>query len=353
MIVVDSHLDLAMNALNWNRDLRLSAHETRAQEAGMTEKGRAAGTVGFPDMRRGKVALSSATLIARVAWPGSNVTGYRTAEIAYAHARGQLAFYRLLEEQGDVRIIEDRAGLEDHLAAWQEPIQGNPPLGFWLSMEGADPILGPAQVQEWWDAGLRMVSLCHYGVSAYAHGTGMPGGLLPAAYPLLGEMASAGMILDVSHLADEAFFQALDAFQGRVAASHHNCRALVPGDRQLSDEQIRLLIERDAVIGAALDAWMIVPGWVKGETKPEAASLEDYVDHIDHVCQLAGDARHAGIGSDLDGGYGTEQTPHDLDTIADLQRIPDLLRRRGYSEPDVALVMHGNWIRLLREALPA
>lgn len=352
MIVVDSHLDLAMNALNWNRDLRLTAHETRALEAGMTEKGQGAGTVGFPDMRRGKVALSSATLIARVAWPGTNVPGYRTAEIAYGHAQGQLAFYRLLEEQGDVRIIADRAGLEEQLTRWQEPLQDEPPLGFFLSMEGADPIVSPEQVGRWWDEGLRVVSLCHYGISAYSHGTGMPGGLLPPAYDLLQEMEQVGMVLDVSHLADEAFFQALDAFGGRVLASHHNCRALVPGDRQLTDEQIRLMIERDGVIGAALDAWMIVPGWVKGETKPEAASMEDYVDHIDHVCQIAGNARHAAIGSDLDGGYGKEQTPHDLDTIADLQKVPDILRRRGYAEEDVELIMHGNWIRLLREVLP-
>jgi len=352
MMVVDSHLDLAMNALNWNRDLRLSAHETRSLEAGMTEKGRAAGTVGFPDMRAGKVAVSSATLIARVAWPGTNVPGYRTPEIAYAHAMGQLAHYRLLEEQGDVRVLEYLADLEGHLAEWQEPVQGTPPLGFWISMEGADPIISPDQVGEWWDDGLRMVSLCHYGVSAYSHGTGMPGGLLPDAYPLLDEMAEVGMVLDVSHLADEALFQALDAFDGRVAASHHNCRALVPGDRQLTDEQIRLLVQRDAVIGAALDAWMIVPDWVKGETQPEAASMEDYVNHIDHVCQLAGNARHAAIGSDLDGGYGIEQTPHDLDTIADLQKVPDLLRRRGYSESDIGLIMHGNWLRFLRETLP-
>lgn len=352
MIIVDSHLDLAMNSLDWDRDLLLSAHATRELEAGMEQKGRGAGTVGLPDMRRGKVALSSATVIARVAWPGSNVTGYRTAENAYGHAMGQLAYYRLLEAQGQVRLILTRGDLKDHLRQWQEPLHGEPPLGFWISMEGADPILSPEHVHHWWEAGLRMASLCHYGLSAYSHGTGMPGPLLPAAYLLLREMQAVGMILDVSHLADEAFFQALDAFDGRVAASHHNCRALVPGDRQLTDEQIRLLIQRDGVIGAALDAWMIVPDWVKGVTQPSAASMADYVDHIDHVCQLAGNARHAGIGSDLDGGYGREQTPHDLDTIADLQIVPELLRRKGYAEADIELIMHGNWIRLLCETLP-
>ena len=158
------------------------------------------------------------------------------------------------------------------------------------------------------------------------------------------------MILDVTHLADDAFFEALQAFGGPVLASHSNCRALVPGDRQLTDELIRLLAERDAVIGAALDDWMLYPGWVKGETTNEVVGLKDVVDHIDHVCQLAGSARHAAIGTDLDGGYGTEQSPRDLDTIADLQKIPPLLRDRGYAEADVEAIMHGNWLRLIERA---
>jgi len=352
MIVVDSHLDLAMNALRWNRDLRLSAWETRRQEAGVAEKGRATGTVGFPEMRAGKVAISFATLIARVAWPGSGVSGYRSAEIAYGMAHGQLAYYRQLQASGGVRLICDRGELERHLAEWQEPVSGEPPLGFVISMEGADPIILPSQVAEWWRNGLRIVSLCHYGISAYSHGTGNPGGLLPRANDLLRAMREVGMVLDISHLADQAFFEALDAFDGRIMASHHNCRSLVPGDRQLTDEQIRLIVERDGVIGAALDAWMLYPGWVRGETSNRVVSLEDYANHLDHVCEVAGNARHAAIGSDLDGGYGYEQTPHDLETIADLQKVPAILDRRGYSERDIALIMHGNWLRFLRETLP-
>jgi membrane dipeptidase len=162
-------------------------------------------------------------------------------------------------------------------------------------------------------------------------------------------MEHVGMLLDVTHLADESFWEALDAFGGRVLASHQNCRALVPGDRQFTDEQLRAVIERDGVIGAALDAWMLQPGWVRGETTNVSLTLEAVADHIDHVCQLAGNARHAAIGSDLDGGYGTEQCPRDLDTIADLQRIPDLLCARGYQAPDIAAIMHGNWLRFFEE----
>ena len=142
------------------------------------------------------------------------------------------------------------------------------------------------------------------------------------------------MILDVTHLSDQCFDEALDIYGGPVLASHHNCRALVPDQRQLTDDQIKRLIGRGAVIGAALDAWMLVPGWVRGKTTPEEAgvTLETMVDHIDRVCQLAGNARHAAIGTDLDGGFGREQSPLDLDTIADLQQVPDLLRQRGYDE---------------------
>ena len=106
-------------------------------------------------------------------------------------------------------------------------------------------------------------------------------------------------------------------------------------------------------IGPALDNWMLYPGYARGETPNTAVSLTDYVDHIDHVCQLAGNARHVAIGSDLDGGYGTEQTPLDLDSIADLQRLTGILARRGYSEGVIAGIMHGNWIRKLSESLPA
>ena len=176
-------------------------------------------------------------------------------------------------------------------------------------MEGADPIVAPEQARLWWDDGLRMVGLAHYGPSAYAFGTGSAGPLTAKGRELLRVMDELGMMLDVSHLTDESFHEALDLFQGPVLASHSNCRALVPGDRQLDDAMIRRMIERDGVIGAVMDAWMLQPDWVRGETTNEQLTLEAVVDQIDHVCQLAGNSRHAAIGTDLDGGYGIEQTP--------------------------------------------
>ena len=225
-------------------------------------------------------------------------------------------------------------------------------LGVILSMEGTDPIISPAQVEEWWNLGLRAAGPAHYGRSHYAYGTAVEGPLSEAGVELLKEFSRLGMILDVTHLCDKSMAQALDIFDGPVLASHHNCRALVPGDRQLADEQIRRLIDRGAVIGAALDAWMLYPNWERGKTSPQVVGLDAVADHIDHVCQIAGNANHAAIGSDLDGGFGTEQTPRDLDTIADLQKLNGILASRGYSDGDIDRIFHGNWLRFFGAALP-
>jgi membrane dipeptidase len=350
MIVIDAHLDLSWNALNWNRDFTMTVPEIRSLEAGMNENARGNNTVSFAEMRKGEVAVCLATLLARSNPKGKTMLDFKSQEIACAMTQGQLAYYRILEDQGQLRMLKDWLALEAHLREWKSSNGSSCPLGFILSMEGADPILSPQHVLSWWEDGLRAIGLAHYGVSAYAHGTGCEGGLTSPGRELLTAMEDVGMILDVTHLADESFWQAVELFKGPVLASHHNCRALVPGDRQLGDDQIRYLIERDAVIGAAFDAWMLYPGWVQGETANTVVSLEAVVDHIDHVCQLAGNARHAAIGSDLDGGFGTEQCPHDLDTIADLQKIPALLRKRGYPEADIEAIMHGNWLRFFQAA---
>jgi membrane dipeptidase len=165
-------------------------------------------------------------------------------------------------------------------------------------------------------------------------------------------MEKLNIILDATHLCDESFWEALDHFHGHVWASHNNCRILVPHNRQFSDEQVNTLIERGAVIGAAFDAWMLVPGWERGKSMPAetGVSLKHVVDHIDHICQLAGNALHAAIGTDLDGGFGKEQCPKELETIADLQKIPTLLKEKGYSKEDIENVMYKNWIRFLEKA---
>ena len=354
MFTIDAHLDLSMNAMEWNRDLRQTAHQIRQREQGMTDKpDRAKGTVSLPDLRRGKVGLVVATQIARYVAPDNPLPGWQSPEQAWAQTQGQRLWYEAMAEDGQMTPIRNLDELEDHLVLWSdsEPVDDKP-IGYILSLEGADSLVTVDHVQRAYDYGLRAIGPAHYGPGRYAQGTDATGPMGPMGHELLREMERLNVILDATHLSDDSFRDALDHFNGPVWASHHNCRALVDHNRQFSDDQLRELIARDAVIGGPLDAWMMVPGWVRGTSTPESTncSLSVMIDHLDHICQLAGNANHIGIGSDLDGAFGKEQCPYDLDTIADLQKIPDLLRQRGYTDEDIANVMHGNWLRFLRRA---
>ena len=340
-----------MNALEWNRDLTRPIDEIRERERGLTDKpDRGRGTVSFPDMRRGGVGLCVATQIARYVAADNPLPGWHSPEQAWAMTQGQRAWYRAMEERGELVQIRDRDGLDRHLHGWEQA--GGGPIGYVLSLEGADSIVTLSHLERAYADGLRAVGPAHYGPGVYAHGTSACGDLGTRGRELVREMERLGIILDVTHLCDESVRDALDHFHGPVWASHSNCRSLVPHGRQFSDDHIRELVQRDAVIGVAFDAWMLVPGWVRGVTTPERAgvSLETVADHIDRICQLAGDARHCGIGSDLDGAFGREQCPADVQTIADLARLPARLTARGYSDEDVQQIAHGNFVRFLRHA---
>ena len=350
-LIFDAHLDLAMNALEWNRDLTQPVAELRAGEQGKTDKpDRANGTVSLPEMRRGGVGLCVATLIARVEHNAySPVAGWRSQAQAWAQTQGQFAWYRAMEEAGEMVQIRDASGLEKHLALWNESgADEKIPVGYVLSLEGADSILSLDHLARAREAGLSAIGPAHYGPGVYANGTDASGGFNAKGRELVKEMDRLGFILDVTHLCDECFWEALDLFQGPVWASHQNCRAIVPGERQFSDEQIKVLIDRDAVIGGPLDAWMLYPGYKFGsDSKSLNINLEKLVDHFDHVCQLAGNSNHIAFGTDLDGLFGTEQSPYDLDTIADVTKYHEILTRRGYSEGDRERVFSGNWLRVL------
>lgn len=354
MFTIDAHLDLSMNAMDWNRDLRQPVSRIRARERGMTDKpDRQNATVSLPDLRRGTVGLVVATQIARYVAPGNPLPGWQSPEQAWAQTQAQRTWYEAMEEAGEMTQISDLIGLEKHLALWSNNTSNDQkPVGYILSLEGADSLVTLQHVERAYAYGLRAIGPAHYGPGRYAPGTDATGGMGAAGRELLREMERLNIILDATHLCDDSFWEALDHFNGPVWASHNNCRALVNHNRQFSDEQIRVLIDRGAVIGGVLDAWMMVPNWVRGQSTPAGTNcnLAVLVDHLDHICQIAGNARHIGIGSDLDGAFGTEQCPYDLDTIADLQTIPVLLQQRGYSADDVANVMHGNWLRFLREA---
>jgi len=355
MLIFDAHLDLSMNALEWNRDLTRPIEEIREREKHLTDKpDRGRGTVSFAEMRRGGVGLCVATQIARYVALDNPLPGWHSQEQAWAMTQGQLAWYRAMEERGELVQISNRAALDRHLDDWlrAESTDGKP-IGYVLSLEGADSIVTLPYLERAYAQGLRAVGPAHYGPGVYAYGTNATGDLGTKGRALLREMENLGIILDVTHLCDESFRDALDHFHGPVWASHSNCRALVDHNRQFTDDHIRELVQRDAVIGAVFDAWMLVPGWVRGKSTPESTgvTLATVVDHIDHICQVAGNANHVGIGSDLDGAFGREQGPSDVHSIADLASLPALLSARGYQPRDLELIAHGNFVRFLRRAL--
>ena len=351
--IFDAHLDLSMNAMEWNRDLTQSILDIREREKGMNDKpDRTRGTVSLPEMRNGNIGICVATMIARYVKPRSKLPGWNSQQQAWAQTQGQLAWYQAMEDQGEMIQINNANALNDHLEKWLNGNTKNLPVGYILSLEGADSILNMNFLEKAYENGLRALGPAHYGPGVYAYGTDSDCTIGNKGKELLKEMERLNIILDATHLCDQSFWEALENFKGHVWASHNNCRALVPHNRQFSDDQIKVLIERGAVIGGAFDAWMLTPGWIRGKSTPEEAGvyLSNVIDHIDYVCQLSGNSLHSGLGTDLDGAFGTEQCPADLDTIADLQKIPALLKKRGYSENDIDNIMYKNWVRFLENA---
>ena len=357
-LIFDCHLDLSMNAMDYNRDQRWTQEKIRRNEIGATDlvfRGRS--TVCFPELRRGRIGLVVATQIARSSPRFHNLPGWCSPEQAWAHTQGQLTYYRTMEACGEMVQLRTAAGVEAHAARWRAASEAEAatlPIGYLLSLEGADSILSWRHLEQARADGLVALGPVHYGPGIYGHGTDDEGPLTPRGIELLREMERLGLILDVTHLCDESFWDALDRFSGPVWASHHNCRALAGWNRQLSDEQILALVARGAVIGMAFDACMMVHGWMPRRSQPRDFGLKiaKICEHIDHICQLAGNARHVGLGTDLDGGFGTEQTPGDLESIADLVTLAPLLEARGYSAADIAGILEGNFLRFLREHLP-
>jgi membrane dipeptidase len=358
-LLFDAHLDLSLNAIEWNRDLTQPLVEIRRREAHLRDKpGRGHGTVCLPEMRKAGIAICVATQLARLEHDAfSPVFGWRSQAQAWAMTQAQRAWYRAMEEAGEMVALCDGASLDAHLATWSaaaEIERAQLPIGYVRSLEGADSIISLSHLERAHADGLRAIGPAHYGPGVYAQGTNTEGPFPERGIELLRMADELGLLLDVTHLSDACFWQAVELYKGQMWASHHNARALVPHQRQLADDMFRALVARDSVVGVALDAWMIVPGWERGKTTPQSANLwiSKLVEHIDHFCQIAGNARHVGIGSDLDGAFGNEQTPQDVDSIADLQRVPALLRGRGYSSSEVTAIMSGNFLRVLRAAMP-
>ena len=352
MLLFDAHLDLAMNAIDWNRDLRMSIDDIRVQEQllGLTDLGRQTNTVSFPELQKAEVRLGVATLIARQEQAINHPLGKTTSEACYAMCHAHLAYYRAMERHGWMKGIRTRSQLTSAMDMLMQPT-ATTPFHYILSMECADAVLSPDDIHEWYGHGLRAIGLTHYGTNRYGGGTRTEVGLTLPALPLLQEIEKLNMAVDMTHLSDVAFWQVADRFNGPVLASHQNARKFCDWQRQFSDEQLKFVISRNGVIGMALDAIMLQPGWVRGLTKP-VVTLDRVVENIDHICQLAGHAKCVGIGSDLDGGFGYEQTPADVNTIADLQKLPVLLEKKGYGEADIGKICHGNWCDFFLQVLP-
>lgn len=351
MFIFDAHLDLSMNAMEWNRDLRNNVSLLRQLEQGMDDKpDRGRATVSFPDLRKGNIGIVVATQIARFVKPDSLIPGWNSPQQAWAQTQAQVTWYKCMEEEGEMVSITGRESLQRHIALWNDGTPNDKkPIGYILSLEGADSIVDISYLEKAYNYGLRAIGPAHYGPGRYANGTDSTGKMDEKGIELLHEIERLNMILDVTHLCDDAFWQALDHYNGPVWASHNNCRSLVNHNRQYDDEQIKSLVARGAVIGGALDAWMLVPDWKRGISTPMdmQCNLETVFKHMDHICQIAGNALHIGVGSDLDGAFGTEQCPYDLDTIADLQKLVSIFRNHGYTEEDLKNIFHQNWINFL------
>ena len=368
-LIIDGHLDAAINALREERDQTLPISELREREKDIPKTTRGTCTVSFNEMKRCRVPLCITTVLARAKpWidPARSASAldcdFPTQDMAYAFAMGQLAYYRELERRGEIVIITDVAGLDKHWARW-EAGDSDAPVGIILTMEGADPITEPDRVEHWHELGLRSVFLSHYGHSHYAAGTPFihepesheqDGPLTEKGFALLKAMKKLEMPLDMTHLSDTSFWDAAKVYDGPVYSSHTNCRVLADDPRQFTDEQIKFLIGHDGVLGLSMHFAMIKGGFMGDSTRvdPLSVTLEDLADHVDHICQLAGSSKHVALGTDLDGGFGAERCPVGLDSCEDLHKFGPVLEARGYSEADIEGFYHGNWLGFLRRVLP-
>ena len=349
MFIFDAHLDLAMNALEWNRDLTKSVYQIRESEKGMVDKpDRGNNTVSLDAMRKGNIGICVATQIAGIK-NKINPHGWSSMEQAWAQTQGQLGWYKEMEKNGEMYHIYDLNTLDNQIENWQKETKKKP-IGYILSLEGADSIVNIDYLEKSYMLGLRAIGPAHYGPGVYAHGTDSNGSIGQKGKELVKKIEELNLILDVTHLSDTSFWETIEIYNGNLWASHNNCRKFVNHNRQFSDDQIKEIIRRDGVIGVPLDAWMMVPNWIRGKSTPETmgVTLNQMIENIDHICQLSGNSNHVGIGTDLDGAFGIEQTPTDIDTIADLQKIPLMLKKIGFSESDVEKVMNKNFINFLK-----
>jgi membrane dipeptidase len=367
VLIFDGDFPMAPISMQLRRDVTQPLEELRRRDRDYENIALAS----LPEMRKAGMAVAILKVVSDMEREGKTITGYNAPHRLYALGKGQIGYYVALERMGELRIIRTRDDLREHMAQWEaamddEAARAKLPVGAILGLEGADSVTQPSELGEWWDDGIRLLSIGHYGMSPYGGGTGVGTdvGLLERGPDLLREMDRLGMLLDVTHTSDRSVREALAIFTGPLLATHSNIRALCRGERQLPDDIVAEVIRRDGVIGASMDTWMIWPqgapdwgtdAWPNNRKSfPRAAvTLADLVEHMEYVNRMAGDCLHSGIGGDTDGQGGVECAPADVDTVADYHRIEGILRARGRSEADIENIMWRNWIRLFDRALPA
>ncbi len=354
--VVDAHLDMAMNVL-LGRNYDARATDVQAGEPEFVPRC----MVTLPELERGGVAVAFGTLYVGPRSYDAEGNGVY-AKPPDESARQQLDVYRRWEDDGKARIIRTRADLDAHLAAWQNDGR----LGIVVLIEGGDSITSPDKLPEWFDAGVRVIGPA-WSQTRYCGGTRRPGPLTAMGRELVAGMRDLGIVFDASHIAEESFWDAIDVGVGRIIATHSNARSIVPGgpliggDRHLTDDMIRAIGERDGVVGLVLFNGFLTSEWEaaivgnklasllgpRGERPHNGVTLEQVRAHAEHIAGLIGWDR-VGVGSDLDGGLGVDESPVELETAADIARVAEVApldARDG--------VLGGNWLRLLSQALPA
>lgn len=351
MIIIDAHEDLAFNVLVDGRDYLQSAYATRAAEEGdsaLEDLGIC--MLGLPEWLQAHVAVIFATLTTiprALAHPGE--LSYSNIEASHQQALAQLAIYqRWVATNSSMRLITHRSHLDETLATWAGA-GVSPQVGLVLLMENADSIRTSEEVGFWHAQGLRIVGPAWHS-NRFAGSANDGGPLTTQGRDLLAAMGDLGMALDLSHMAEEACLEALASYPGPIIASHANPQRMVPMPRLLSDRVIAEVARRDGVVGVMPVNWALIPNW--RQRAREEITVDLVAEAIDIVCQIAGDARHVGLGTDFDGGQGAECAPSGIETVADLPLIAAALERRGYQATDIAAVLHGNWLRLLHQTLP-
>jgi membrane dipeptidase len=359
---IDAHEDIAWNIVTFQRDYSHSAFETRQLEASTSFPAINGDTMlGLPEYQQAQVRLVFSTLFAGPARADApeiaHMPVYHTVLEANHPYWNQLGVYhQLCENHSEAfRLVLSRQQPQAHLQDWEEidDEHKSQPVGLVPLMEGAEGILSCDELPRWWEAGLRIIGLAWSG-NRYTGGTHAPGPLTAEGKDLLDAMAEIGFILDLAHMDRLAAFQALERYPGKIITSHANASRLVEhykGNRLLEDDLIRVMIERDVVIGVVPYNNFLKFGW-KNSGGREQISLRMVAEQADYICQLAGDENHVGIGTDFDGGFGLQSTPIELNSIADLPKLLPYLEVMGYNSDQCDRIASGNFLGVLESALP-